>query len=341
MSESKTYVFDTNSSGTNIGGMLGYLAPLLQQRGVDPNMLLAMNNRNGWGNDGYGFIWLLFLLFFMNNGNWGGWGNSNGGFGRNGGIGFLSDQLNNDTGRELLMQAINGNRDAISQLSSTLSCSIGDVQQAINGLNTQLCNIGNQVGMSSMQVINAIQSGNASLASQLASCCCTIQKEISDCCCTIQRDIATTNSGLERGFSSLAYATQQQTCDIEKAIQSSTSQILEGQRASELRALQDKLDGLRERNSTLTTQLNLEHQNQYTAGVIGQAVAPINAALSGLQKEVDDIKCKMPDTATVAYSPVTAVPTCSAFNYGINGLGWGFGTGWGWNNCGCSNSLWG
>lgn len=41
MSESKTYVFGNEGSGQ--GGMMSLLAPLLQQRGLDPNLLLAMN----------------------------------------------------------------------------------------------------------------------------------------------------------------------------------------------------------------------------------------------------------------------------------------------------------
>lgn len=39
MSEAKTYVF-----GQDNNSMMSMLAPLLQQRGVDPNVLLAMKN---------------------------------------------------------------------------------------------------------------------------------------------------------------------------------------------------------------------------------------------------------------------------------------------------------
>ena len=41
METSKTYVFNPEGSGNN-GGMMSLIAPLLQQRGVDPNVLLAM-----------------------------------------------------------------------------------------------------------------------------------------------------------------------------------------------------------------------------------------------------------------------------------------------------------
>lgn len=91
-------------------------------------------------------------------------------------------------------------------------------------------------------------------------------------------------------------------------------------------ALQDKIDALREKNSTLTTQLNLEHQNAYMAGVVGQAVAPVNAAVAALQNDVNNIKCKLPETATVPYSPIVGVPTCIAAQYGLGyGAGFGFG----------------
>lgn len=83
MSEtSKTYVFGNEGSGQ--GGMMSLLAPLLQQRGLDPNLLLAMNkNGNGWGD---GFMWVIFLFFLMGWGGngWGGFGN-----GRAGGIANL------------------------------------------------------------------------------------------------------------------------------------------------------------------------------------------------------------------------------------------------------------
>ena len=56
MSE-KTYVFGDTSGN----GMLSMLGPLMQQRGIDPNVLLAMQN-NGFGNEGGWFIWILFLV---------------------------------------------------------------------------------------------------------------------------------------------------------------------------------------------------------------------------------------------------------------------------------------
>ena len=124
MSDSKVFMFP--ESGTSNNGLVSMLAPLLQQRGVDPNVLLAMKNNSGFGGEGGWFMWVIFLFFLM---GWG--GNGWNGFGGNRGVGQvgadLGNLINNDAGRELLMQAIQGNGNAISQLATTLNCTLGDV----------------------------------------------------------------------------------------------------------------------------------------------------------------------------------------------------------------------
>lgn len=172
METSKTYVFNPEGSGNN-GGMMSLIAPLLQQRGVDPNVLLAMKGNNGFGNgDGSWFIWLLFILCFC------GWGGNGFGFGGRGNGAGLANEINNDYGRSLLMDAIGGNRNALSNLATQLNCTEGQIQQAISALTTQVQNVGNQVGMSGMQTINALQQGNMQIASQLADCCCRVNNNI-------------------------------------------------------------------------------------------------------------------------------------------------------------------
>nr|DAM35304.1 MAG TPA: hypothetical protein [Bacteriophage sp.] len=66
-----------------------------------------MNRNNGFGGEGSWFMWVIFLFFLM---GWG--GNGWGGFGGNR-TPELGNMLNNDAGRELLMQAIQGNQSAI------------------------------------------------------------------------------------------------------------------------------------------------------------------------------------------------------------------------------------
>lgn len=315
MSDTKTYVFGTDGNNCNQNGF-----------GSDFLTGALLGGNGGFGGFGGG-NWLLALLFFAlwGNNGWGGFGNwgGNRGCGNAAGFGFLSDQLNNDAGRELLMQAIQGNSNAISQLASTLNCNVGELRNAINSISTQICNLGNQVGMSSMQVINAINAGNTTLASQLADCCCKTQTAIAESNYLTERGFCNTNQILSQGFSSVAYETQRQTCDIEKAIASSTESILAGQRAAEMREMQDKLDALREKNAQQAVILNNAQQTAQFASMI----API-------AQDLEKIKCKLPETVTLPYSCATAVPTTAV--YGNFGLGYGLNYG-----CGCQNSLWG
>lgn len=285
---------------------MSLLAPLLQQRGLDPNLLLAMNKGNGGFGEGGWFMWVIFLFFLM---GWG--GNGWGGFGNNG-RGGIANELNNDYGRSLLMDAIGGNRNAISNLATQLNCTEGQIQGAISALTAQVGNVGNQVGMSGQQVINALQQGNMQLASQLAQCCCDNKMAIAQQTTALQNNINAILNEQEKGFANVAYETQRQTCDIQGAIKNSTQQILDGQRAAEMRELQNKIDNLREENSTFK-------QSAMTNQIVGQAVAPINAFLANLQKDVDGIKCKLPETATVPYQPFQAIPNCVAAQYGLYG----------------------
>ena len=272
--ESKTYVFGNEGSTSN-NGMLGLLAPLLQKQGVDPNVLLAMKGNNGFGGEGGWFMWVIFLFFLM---GWG--GNGWGGFGNN--------------GRGLLMDAIGGNRNALSNLATQLNCTEGQIQSAISALTSQVQNVGNQVGMSGMQTINALQQGNMQIAQQIANCCCQTNNNI-------------TTQGYE---SKLAIC--QQTHAINDNANANALMLRDTNQSNHLalmgkldqmqtQAMQDKLDALREKNSALVAQISNEHQTQALQAYQAQIITPVNAALAALQSEVAGIKCKLPNTVSVPY----------------------------------------
>ena len=313
MSETKTYVF--GNEGAQGSGMMSLLAPLLQQRGIDPNLLVAMNRNgnSGFGSEGGWFMWVIFLFFLMGwgGGGWGGFGNGRGG-------GMLANEINNDYGRSLLMDAIGGNRNALSNLATQLNCTEGQIQSAIGALTSQVSSVGNQVGMSGMQVINALQQGNMQIAQQIANCCCENRLATCQQTNTLQNAINNVATGQERGFSSVAYETQRQTCDLQNSIKDSTQQIINGQRQAEMRELQNKIDNLREENTTFKS-------SAMTSQIVGQALAPVNAVLAGLQKEVNEIKYAQPNTVTVPYQPFVTVPNCVAAQFGYYGnAGTGF-----------------
>lgn len=318
MSETKTYVF--GNDGQCGGGMMSLLAPLLQRNGLDPNLLLAMNkNGNGFGDNLFAIL-LLFII--MGRGNL--FGNGFGGGMMPNGQGGVVPMINNDANTAVIMQAVQRNGYDVQSLATALNTSSDAVMAAINNLGQQICNIGGQMGMNTNQIITALMQGNNAIATQLAECCCKTNNAITAMDGNVklamcQQTGALTNAinnvavGQERGFSNLAYETQRQTCDLHNAIKDSTQTLLDGQKQQEMREMQNKIDSLREENSTFKS-------SAMTSQIVGQAVAPLNAVLAGLQQEVAGIKCKLPETATVAYSPFTAVPNCVAAQYGLYGL---------------------
>lgn len=303
---------------------------------LDPNMLFAsmMNGNNGFGGNG-SWMWVIFLFFLyplMRNG--GLWGNNCNGNSDN--LGGLGNLINNDAGRELLMQAINGNNAAIRDLANLTGTQTSAIQQAICGVNNSITQLSGQVGMSGQQVINAIQLGNQGLASQLAQCCCDIRNAVTtgnyeNQIATLQQtqvlNDSTRNVGerVTQGFCDTAYAFRDQTCQLGSAIQTSTQTIKDATTAQtnaiiakldgmERAGLMDKIDALREANSTLKTNANIAAQNAITQQAIAAAVAPINAQLA-------EIKCAQPNTVTVPYYPFSIQPNCGCNNNYNNGCG--------------------
>lgn len=317
MSDTRVYSFGNEGATSNL--LASYL-PLLTQKGIDPSALYAMGG-NGFGNFGINEIIALVVIaaIFGN-------GNGNGIFGGNG---------NNNAEREMLMSAIQRNGTDLSQLAQSINCNVGRLDSAIDNVASQICALSAQTGQSSMSIINAIQAGNSALAKEICDCCCKTQQAILESNYLTERGFCNTNQILTKGFSDLGYAFANQTCDIEKAIATSTSQILEGQRAAEMRDMQDKLDALREKNAQQAVILNNAQQTSQFAAML----APIQADLAELkcnQLPVKKIAC--PETYVPINNSINAtyglVPYCSC-GYGA---GFGFGNGWnGWNG----GSLWG
>ena len=148
----------------------------------------SMKNNDSFGNNNM-FLWFFFLLFF----GYGGYG----GYGGPGRMGAgAAGALVNDaaiTGAvetaiakaqaagvsdQLMLQAVGGNKEALDKLAITLNCDSNRIQEAISTLNGAVDKLGGAIGMTSQQVINAIQNGNASMMSQLQSCCCDIRNAI-------------------------------------------------------------------------------------------------------------------------------------------------------------------
>ena len=313
--ETKTYVFGND-------GMSGL------GNGLIPGMLGgALTSGIGGGFGGFGFGntigELIGLAIVASIFGWG--GNGFGGFGGNGGngaAGFLSNQINNDAGRELIMQAITSNGEQSRQAIATLSAMLGQdfnlVNTSIQGIQGVLNNMAIQNATTPLQIINAIQNGDASLSAQFQNCCCENRLAICQQTNALQTSIAGVNENIAANRAAQQLADCQQTYALTETMNRNYG------------LLDNKLDAIessrKDREITALTAkvAQLESQN-FTTGVVGQAVAPINAQLAALNKEVDDIKCKLPNTINVEYPQVSVVNTTPYMGWNNNFNGWGYG----------------
>ena len=317
MSDSKTYIFGEQGNGS-----LNALLPFLQQKGIDPAYVAGLVNNNGggfFGNNAWeGIIALIVVAAIFGNGNGGLFGNGNN---------------SNSAEREMLMSAIQRNGTDLSQLAQSIGCSTGRLQDAIGQVSTQICNLAGQQGLSFQSVINSIQAGNASIASQLCDCCCSIKGAVADSKYATERGFCDLTAATTRGFSDVGYALRDQTCNLEKSIADSTAQILAGQAAIEKRELQREIATLQD-----------EKQTYKLGNMMTQANAPLAAAINALQSDVDGIKCRLPKTEVIPATPDYVqvnrsinIPYGPYCGYGAFGANYGFGCANGWNG----GSLWG
>lgn len=305
----KTYVFSNEPSSGCCGSKLditALLPNLMGGRSLDPNLLLALNNgyrnQDMWGGAGMWWIWILLLFGWGRNGfgGWGGYGN--GGECCNNGCNncaALPWALNSDTGRELLMQAIQGNGDAIRQLASTLNCDVKSIETNLCNIQSLIQGVGNQVGLTSQQVINSIQSIGCQLGNQLQQCCCTLQTAIE-------------RQGYEGRISTI-----QQTDEI-KADANSKFNIISAKIDAQTQLLGDKFNELEKR----------ELQNKIATLQQEKSTLETSALLQQQSRTIID---------TVRPCPTPAFITCNP--WGCNGGFYGYGYGYGGypygSNCNC------
>ncbi len=216
------------------------------------------NGGNFLGGNGLGAGLVGFLIGALVNNN------GNGLFGGNNQNGNMTD---------LLMQAItsSGERSvsATQQLSTMIGQDFNQVYGAVQTIGNSINQIANNQGLNAMQIINALQQGNASIVAQLQQCCCNMQ------------NVSNTN----------------------------TQAILGELRSMQTQALQDKLDAERAKNTQLSGELSQQQQNGIIGTMIANAVNPLAMQLQGIRSEVDAIKRCQPATVTLPNNSMTAVPT--------------------------------
>ena len=301
---------------------------------IDPALMMALSQNGGFGNNG-GWMWMMFMwiLFpWLFNGN--GFGN---GFGGNG---FLANQLNNDAGRDLLLQAINGRADALSQLSQMLNTSVSNVQNGVYAIQNAVQSVGAQVGLSGQQVINSVQAGNAALSQQLCNCCCENRLAICNQTNALQAQAAANHSAATLQSAQNHAATQLQMAQIESADQLAVCQqtnTLQNQAERDTNAilnaigaqttamtkefcdlkereLQNKIDTQGDIITQLRNQISNDHQT-----------LQFNAAFHALDDKIDSIAAKQPNTVPVQWPNLIAANVTPQIGQSYYPWGNGFG----------------
>lgn len=348
MSETKTtYIMpDQNGFGNND---IATLALLGGNGGFGGNGM--------WNNPFVYLIW-LYMMRWMNGGDWSNNGNDcykalEASTQRQ--IQTLADQMNDNHTSDLIMAAIQGNNNAIQEVSTRIGCDINAIASAVQGVRSDIASVGSQLGFSSERIINAVNQGDCGVIQALKDCCCETQKSIltnnyenriaiGNATASLKDSVNFVGLQVEKGFSNTNYETQAQTCALQNTIRdagtANTNAIIAKLDAMQNQALLDKIDALREKNNEQAVVINNAQQSAAFNQMLNSYTAPIASAVNTLQTELASVKCRLPETVTLPYSCATAVPSSLFYNgaVGINTFNNGWGT---WNGCGCTNSLWG
>ena len=237
----------------------------------------------GYGGDGAWWIIILFLFAMMN--GWGNNGNNGGGNGGGGtyGAGALypwmnqSDQINDGFRDQMLNNNITSIRDGIQNLSTQLCNCCGDMQMALANGFAGVEQGANARQMADMQqafaMQNAMNQGFNGLQSQLAQCCCDNRLA------TVQTQNIVQSEGASTRL----------------AIQNQTQSILD-------KLCQLELDGLKQDNANLRTQLNM-------ANLAASQTAQTAQILQGQNAEVDALynrlrNCPVPSQPVYGSQPI-------------------------------------
>jgi len=282
MDDSKVFMFPDGSSKSSI----------------DPALLLALTNGGGFGNNG-GWIWILFMWMMYQNGGFFG----NNGFGPNGGTGFLANQMNNDAGRDLILQALNGRADALGQLAQITNGSVETVKTVLGQINTAIQTTG-------LQTINAQQLGDAAISRQICECCCENRLAIANQTAALQSNIAAHDSSVRLQLAQNEAADQlsvcQQTNQLGSQADRNTNNILNAIAAQNTlitkefcdlkeRELQNKIDTQGDIITQLRGQISNDKQTE-----------AFNAAFNALNEKLNLVAAKQPNTVPVQYPNIVA-----------------------------------
>ena len=273
------------------------------------------NNGGGMGLGGdWGSLIILFLLFGMFNG--GGYGGGIGGFG---GYDFPwilngQNQINSNIGNGFqnaqLSDGVTSVRDGISNLSTQMCGSTGDIQMALcngfNGVNTSIngvtASVNNaQNAIAQQMYTNQIADLERSFAAQTASTqgMTALQAQLAQCCCDNR---AATQD--------VKFTLAQEACATRANSTANTQAILD-------KLCQLELDGYKRDNDNLRSQL--QFANMQASQVAQTAELRASQATTANQLVAELRSCPIPSQPVYGNSPIFTAP-----NYAGCGCNGGF-----------------
>lgn len=301
---------------------------------IDPNLLLALQNNGGFGSGNGAWWWIMFMWIM--------WDRN----GRNGNFNEYLASVNGNEGRQYLADIMNGRFDNLNTLAQMVNTSVEGIKTGVFGLQNAITEVSGQIGMSGLQTINAIQSGNTSILSKLCECCCENRLAICQQTNSIQSTLASNHAddilqaeknaaGLQLQLSQLEGANKLSICQQTNALQNQaerdTNAILNaiaGQNTLitkefcdlKERELQSKIDT----QSDVITQLRNQISND-------NQTLQFNAAFQALDNKIGAIAAKQPNTVPVQWPNLVGVNTTPCIGQGFypggNFGGWGSGFG--------------
>lgn len=257
----------------------------------------------GWGN-GFGFggdgTWLIVLFLFAMMGGWGGNG-FGGGFGGNMMWPYFTAQnTDNVVQRGFDTSAISGQLSGIqSSISSGFAgAEVAECNRAMSAMQTAY---NNQIANMNQQFATATELDNRldTLAMSLQKCCCDNELAIANLQSVIQTENCADRAAVTDGVRDILTATQAQTQTILDKL------------------CQQEIDALKEKNSTLQTQVQMQNLAASQAAQTAALVADNTAQTQALIQRI-------------APYPTPSFLVGNPYGYGNY-----YGNGYGWNNCGC------
>lgn len=314
----------------------------------DLALIAALNSGNGFGGMNNP-LWMMFMYPFIlpflsmfGGGGFGGFGGFNGAGANVLGTGFLSNQLNNNNDKETILNALQYNREAISQLAQQTGNSISDVRSAIDIANSKLGEIGTQVGMTPLQVINAIQAGDANLGRQLCECCCNMRYDLAQQTNALQAQASQIASDAQLQRANNFAATQLQLANNHADDRLDVCQQTNVLRGDYNAGTNSILNAIKDQNTMITKEFcdlkerELQNKINTQGDIITQLRGQIsndkqteqfNRGFAVLSEKINQIAAKQPNTVPVQYPNLVAANATPYVGQGYYGgyNGWGNG----------------